>query len=216
MEGGPCLPHCRYNSKPARVAWALAIGFALFQACTLAGSAAAPSLTQIMQNIAAATNIPQSMGFSQDIEAAGWLGKWHFSSTVVRDAQGVHVSAPKAPALIPTDFLADLADFSEALREFELNYSGKVVLAGKYDCYLVTGARKPGVYSGAIQGSIWVDVSTFLIRHIQIRYSWGTVDVEQTYEQQKEFTVLSRQDATVKPLPMRLTVKYSDYWFKSK
>lgn len=158
---------------------------------------------------------PLPMGFSQEVETKGWLGKWHFTGSVIRDEQGTHVTVSGAPPFVSPDLLADLADFKKAMAGFDLKYSGKVNL-DKTECYLLSGVRRKGFYSGALEGSIWVDANTFLIRRLKARYSWGSVDVEQTYTQKDGFTVLIRQEASISPYGMHMTVVYSDYWFKKR
>jgi hypothetical protein len=198
-----------------KVAWVfIAVLFIsnTFLAAAALSAESQSDLSAILRQMEQKWQQPLPMGFSQAVDAKGWLGKYHFTSTVVRDEKGTHVSVTGAPVFISSDFLADLADFKKAMAGFDLKYNGKVTLDNK-EYYLLSGARRKDIYSGALEGSIWVDAKTYLVYRLQARYSWGKVDVLHTYAQKSGYTVLLTQEATVSPISMRMTVVYSDYWF---
>lgn len=155
---------------------------------------------------------PDYNTFRQEVDLRGILGRWRFTTTVERKGQRVNVETKGAPAFVPPEFLPDLADFEKALADFRLEYKGRERL-GDTPCLVMKGVRRPGLYTGALEGKIWIDENEYLIRRTEARYSWGVVSVEHTYVAMQGFVLLKRQDATISPLAMRLTVTYEDYCF---
>jgi len=177
---------------------------------SLAGMTQESEAERILSLMREAMRQPEHVVFTQDVNMSAILSRWRFSATVTRRGDAVSVHAKGAPSFIPPDLLADLADSEKALANFDLEYMGMEQVNGLM-CHVLKGVRRPQFYTGAIEGRIWIDEHEHLMRRTEARYSWGRVRVDHTYMSMDGFAVLARQEASISPFAVRLTVTYRDY-----
>lgn len=165
---------------------------------------------QVLARLNEAMRLPAQISFRQTVDASGIFGRYHWSAVITREGGKSNVQASGLPSIVSKDLLADLNDFEKVMSGFDLQYKGEAVEGGNR-FLLVDGVRKAGETSGAQDGRIWVDPDTFRIKKMEARYNWGRLKVENTYNTINGVTVLWNQEATLSPLPMRMSITYRDY-----
>jgi len=67
--------------------------------------------------------------------------------------------------------------------------------------------------SGAQPVRFWVDQASGQVTHLELTYGWGQLVIDQTYQQVGPYTVLDTQYVQLRPLGVRVEVRYRDYEF---
>lgn len=166
-------------------------------------------LEDIVANVRAATSpMPKRMSFRQDVELRVLLFRWSFHADVVRDETGIAVEVHGAPSFLSPDVSVSLLELSEGLDGFDLELVEMDASGGEPLYVLQATARAEG---GARGGTVTVNGNSWLIERAVLRYSWGTMTVEQTFQRVDGFILLKEQNATVDVLGAKLRVQYGGY-----
>jgi hypothetical protein len=176
--------------------------------------AAANPLTtaSIIDNMNNAMRQPVVMQYKQEAYARGLLGIYRWSSTIKLDGSDIKVDTQNAPSFVSAEMMRDISDFRKAMIAYNLEYTGTTKWDGK-EYLTLKGLRKPEVTSGAIEATILIDPVTYLITRIEARYSWGKMTLDQMFIHKDGVAFLEKQEGSLSPWLMRITVTYSDYKF---
>ncbi len=189
---------------------ALAVFWALLCASGPA-ALAAPSVEELVANVRHATGArPAEMRFRQDVTLQVLFLRWRFHADVTRRGDRIQVTLHGAPGFIDDDVSASLLEVSEGLDHFDLRFVEEI-RRGADVLYVLQGTSR--LEEGARGGMIWVNARTWLVEKAELKYPWGDITLQQTFQTVDGYTVLHEQDASVSRLGARMTVRYSDYAF---
>ncbi|HEY8417496.1 MAG TPA: hypothetical protein VIK93_05625 [Limnochordales bacterium] len=180
----------------------------------LAGAAAgAPDVEDVVANLnRAAGLLPADMGFRQDVQLQLFFITWRFYSDVVRRNGEFQVTTYGKPGFLSDDVPTTLLQLHTGIDEFDLELVGEETNSNGDPLYVLEGRRRvPG--PGAQAGKLWVNGRTWLAEKAWLEYDWGTLDVEQEFQEVDGYTVLRAQRARSSLVGTRLVVEYRDYWF---
>lgn len=183
----------------------------------LAGNVRAetPPLATLLQNVAQATDWrAQHVRFKQEVQLRALLLTWRFSATVEAKDGSYSVSVGSgAPSFLSPNVLADLVDVHSSIDLFDLELIDVETDHGGRTFYVVEGVRKEPASQGVQSGTLWIDGSEWYIARAHLTYTWGKLEVEQTYRMEQGRLVLDTQKGVTSLLGGRVEVKYLDYWF---
>lgn len=178
------------------------------------GALGAVTLDEILDQVKLANSMQsERMRFQQRIDLSLLLFSWQFTADVTKDGDQLAVVVGKgAPAFVPNDMSSALVDIPSAIHMFDLTLVGEERSGGRV-YYIIEGERKATVDYGAQSGRLWVDSQEWYIAKANVAYTWGRLEVEQEYRDEKGRRVLHRQTAVARPIGARVKVDYTDYWF---
>lgn len=174
-----------------------------------------PSLPALLEKVAQATDLrADHVRFQQQVQLRALIFTWRFHATVEKQGDTYDVSVGQgAPSFLTPSVLADLVDVQSAIHLFELELVGVETDRAGRTYYVIEGVRKEPASQGAQSGRLWIDGSEWYIARADLTYTWGKLEVEQTYRREQGRLVLDVQKGVTSLLGGRVEVKYLDYWF---
>jgi hypothetical protein len=175
-----------------------------------AAQASAYTTASIIENMNKAMRQPVVMQYKQEAYARGLLGFYRWTSTITQNGSDIQVDSQNAPSFVSADMMKDISDFRKAMERFNWEYTGITRRSGK-EYLTLKGVRKPHLSSGATEADVLIDPATYLIIRIEARYSWGKMSLDQSYIYNAGVAYLEKQEGSLSPWMMKITVTYSDY-----
>lgn len=146
-----------------------------------------------------------------EVSAFGRL--YRFSALVSKESDRIVVEPEDAPWFIPKRLQLALVEAADLLDAYQASLAGQIFLASGEPAWVVEAQPRPG-QPGARRVQLWVEQGSGLVTHLELSYPWGTLVIDQTYRQVGPYTVLDLQEVLLKPLGIRVRVRYRDYWFE--
>jgi len=180
----------------------------------LAGPAeGAPAVEEVVANLQRAAGLlPADMSFRQDVQLTLFFLSWRFYSDVVRRNGEFQVATYGKPGFLSDDVPITLLQLHTGIDAFDLELVGEETNGYGDPLYVLEGRRRvPG--PGAQTGKLWVNGRTWLAEKAWLQYDWGTLEVEQEFQELEGYTVLRLQRARSSFMDSRLVVEYKNYSF---
>lgn len=173
----------------------------------------------ILQEVRRATRLIEGRTAVRQVYTARALGlTWEFSAWVRKEPDAILVETEGAPWFLPQRLQLDLVEAVDLLEGYRVDLAGAEMLAvldgdESRATWVLEGRPAPGQAGGARVARFWVEQATGRVLRLALRYWWGEVHIDQSYQAVGPYTVLDRQHVRILPLGADVWVKYRDYQF---
>jgi len=175
----------------------------------------AANLSQVLEQVRRSTRLIEGRTRVRQLYRVEVLGlAWEFSAWVTKENGTVTVQAEGAPWFLPGTLRLAAVEAFQLLEGYEPSLAGTLRLDDGREVWLVEAVPRDPT-QGARRVRFWVERDTGQVTHLELEYGWGLLVIDQTYQQVGPYTVLDTQHVQVRPLGIRVEVRYRDYELES-